>query len=252
MQENWPSHRGAPSCGCVRCAGARSWRRGPRAVALAHAQNRLLGDAVEAALEGLGDINLRPEATVYGDHTVKWERRMPLTTFLALPDPRFRDPARQWNYRIYLNGDRKPLYVGKTGPREQHVKKGVRDRLMQHARGDGGKANPTIGSPADARRAAAAHLKAPRLGLAGDAKLMADISKSLGRGAFEVTVGEVFKRKLVGGKVQFTQPDRLGNLLTELFQRKNGVALINRPDREDDVETAVEELADEHDLPGSW
>jgi hypothetical protein len=207
---------------------------------------------VEAALDDLGAAGGQAFETVYGDHSVKWERRMPLKTFLALPDQRFREPTRQWNYRLYLKGDKRPLYVGKTGPRAPHVKKGVRDRLADHARATGGVAISTVTTIDQAKAAAAKHRSAPKKGLQGDAEFLSNIIKSIGLDNIEVKVGEVFKRKVgPAGKVSFLPPDPLASLLTELFQRKSGVARVNRRDRaEDDVETAVEELADEYDLPG--
>lgn len=243
--ENWPSLRSQGNCGCARC---RARWRDARQIALAHAQNRMVGEAAEAAF---ADLRIGPGAayeTVYGDYSVRWERRMPLANFLALPDPRYRDPARQWNYRIYLKGDTRPLYLGKTGPRAKGVKKGVRHRLQDHSRGTGGTVLPGVTTIADAQALAAKHRAAPLKHLRGDTKLLADLIKSLGSGNFDVKVGEVVKRKVgLGGKVTFTPPDIGASLLTERFQLKGGVARINRRDRaEDDVEVAAALLADEY------
>jgi hypothetical protein len=252
MQENWPGIAPRGGCGCARCrGGAPSLGRGPLGTALAHAQSRRMESAVAEAL-----ADLRAEApayeTVYGDHSVRWERRMSLPAFLKLDDPRYRDPKLQWNYRIYLRDpekkDPRPLYIGKSGPRAPGVKKGIRDRLMQHARGDGGTRRPTVKTIADAKALAAAHGSARLHGLRGDSKVLADIAKSLPPGSLDVMVGEVVKRRVgPGGKVSFVRADPGASLLTERFQLKSGTARINRRDRaEDDAEAAAELLADEY------
>jgi hypothetical protein len=237
MNENWPR----ADCGCARCrdAGTQWWRRSG-GVAQAHAQNRMLAEAVEAAF---GDLSGRetPEA-VYGSHSVRWEKRMSLPDFIALDADRHKDPLKQWNYRIYLKNDDRPLYLGKNGP----SKGGLRKRILAHARGDGGSKQSAITTVADARQFAIAHRLAPLAGLRGDSKVLADIAQSLGPDNLDIKVGEVSRRKVgPSGKVTFVRPKKGASLLTERFQLASGLARINRRDRaEDAVADAVEDATD--------
>ena len=246
MRENWPSTDTKRGCGCARCRDARRpwWRDPGRRTAYAQAQNRFLGDVVEAALADLnatGGASPKANETTYGDFEVRWKRKVPLKTFLEILDQRYSDPKRQWNYRIYLKGDTRPLYIGYTGPRQG----GIKQRLKEHAVARGGETRKDIASPQDAKTRAAEHRRAKRQGLQGDTKLLADIVKSLGLDSFEVMVGEVLKRQFgPGGTVRLVPPKHGAALLTERFQLLSGTARINRPDRaEDDEEDAAAETA---------
>ncbi len=217
--EDWPEPPCAKGCGCRRCGAGDLDRIVGRelSVALRHAQDRFA--EAGAGAEGAGPI-------------VRYGRRMPLPDFLASGDGRYKDPGLQWNYRFYLKGDNRPLYVGKAG----RVQGGLRGRILRHLRE--GTRRPGIRTAKDAVDAAIRHRRAPKLPGEGDSRLLDDIIASLGTGAFDFQAGDVVVRRGGPGAPAFAPAPRGAALMTERLAIYGGNARINRPDRVEDEGSA--------------